>query len=321
MLIAAGVAAGICLVIGLAIWWNTRGSTTAPTDSRAVAAAAPASRASEKNANAANADSPPPSRPADPGTQPLRTGDKSFANSIGLRLAPIPAGEFWMGSPDSERDRYPDEGPRHKVKITRPFHLGIYEVTQEQFQKVMERNPSRTKGAKLPVEFVSWEDASEFCRRLSALPAEREAGRTYRLPTEAEWEYACRAGTETAFNVGDRLSTSDAHFSGDSAIEPENGRTVEVGNYRPNAWGLYDMHGNVWERCADWADPDYYAVSPPSDPPGPAKSPTGERILRGGGYDVAARHCRSANRFVGPPGSAGPNIGFRVACDVVEKKP
>jgi uncharacterized protein (TIGR02996 family) len=252
-----------------------------------------------------------------------------LVNSIGMELALVPAGTFWMGSPEGEPGRYYDEDPRHKAQITRAFYLGVYPVTQAQYQGVTGTNPShfrdRGEGAPLvraidtgnfPVECVSWHDAVELCARLSALPAESSAGRVYRLPTEAEWEYACRAGTTTLFHYGDALSSDLANFDG---TQPEGNvprsrnlkRTCAVGSYPPNVFGLYDMHGNVWEWCHDWFDESYYSHSPARDPAGPAAG--SRRALRGGGWFYGAKTCRSAFRYRYEPHARHYAFGVRVA--------
>ncbi|MDA7492884.1 formylglycine-generating enzyme family protein [bacterium] len=221
------------------------------------------------------------------------------ATSIGMEFKLIPAGKFIMGDASSEDNETP-----HEVTLTKPFKLGVYEVTQEQYEKVMGVNPSKSKGANNPVENVSWEDAIEFCRKLSELPAEKEAGNVYRLPSEAEWEYACRAGTTTKFSFGD-----DESELGDYAWYDDNSdrNTHPVGGKKPNAWGLYDMHGNVWEWCQDWYW-DYPSGSV-TDPRGPRGS---YRVLRGGSWYAPAEYCRSACR-----GRRGPSDrilhGFRVS--------
>jgi formylglycine-generating enzyme required for sulfatase activity len=170
-----------------------------------------------------------------------------------------------------------------------------------------------------PVE-ASWDQAVSFCKKLSELSEEKKAGRVYRLPTEAEWEYACRAGTTTETAFGDTLSSLQANFNGnapfgDAPKGPHLKRTTRVGSYKPNAWGLHDMHGNVWEWCSDWLDDDYYARSPVEDPKGPE---TGKQhVVRGGAYFYTGEHCRSATRS--HPVRAG--IGFRVVCDQEIKDP
>ena len=189
-----------------------------------------------------------------------------------------------------------NQGKQHEVTLTKPFCMGKHEVTQEQWEAVMGKNPSSTKGAKLPVTNVSWEDCQEFIKKLNA-----KTNGGYRLPTEAEWEYACRAGTTTAYSYGDNLTKSDANIDGDSISA--------VGSYKPNAFGLYDMHGNVWEWCEDWyAD---YQAGAVTDPKGPA---TGERrVLRGGSFNFYVWNTRSSFRFNLSPTSRYLFYGFRLA--------
>ncbi len=251
-------------------------------------------------------------------------------NSIGMKLILIPPGEFDMGSTQEEIDQFLSadenrelgevytntiraEAPRHRVRITRPFYLGTYEVTQAEYQRVMGVNPSGLKagGKDAPVEQVSWSDALEFCRNLSDLSEEMAAGREYRLPTDAEWEYACRAGTVSAWHCGDSNTTLQeyAWFNVNAG-----GTTHPVGRLKPNAWGLYDMHGNVWELCADWYSADYYAQSPPNDPRGPSEGSF--RVHRGGTWQNPERDCRSAHRNCDPPDVRYPNLGFRVVCEI-----
>jgi len=222
-----------------------------------------------------------------------------ITNGIGMKLKLIPEGEFMMGSPDDKRC------PRHKVRITKPFYLGVYEVTQAECEKVMGKNPSNFQGADNPVEKVTWEDAAEFCKKLSA-----KEGRTYRLPTEAEWEYACRAGSTTLYSFGD-----DQANLGEYAwyLANSDKKTRPAGEKKPNNWGLCDMHGNVWEWCQDWYDLDYYAVSPTGDPPGPE---TGSlRVYRGGSWDAPAGNCGSSDRYGYVPSYGSIFLGFRVAAD------
>lgn len=239
-------------------------------------------------------------------------------NSVGMRLAFIPPGRFIQGTPNSELLRDPDEGQR-EVFISRGFLLGTTEVTQSQWERVMGSAQSHISnyirrgephlGAHLPMHSVSWTDAMEFCRRIS-----RMEGRTYRLPTEAEWEYAARAGTKTAFNTGrDRLSSREANVSdaGSAFSGP-----LAVGTVgRPNDWGLSDMHGNLWEWCFDWSAP--YESGPVTDPKGPSDDDIGRpdlalKILRGGSWYDEADKARSGNRWA-YTGSVGTSyIGFRV---------
>jgi formylglycine-generating enzyme required for sulfatase activity len=260
---------------------------------------------------------------------------QSVAGPAGMVF--IPAGTFTMGSPESEAERLDWEGPQTVVTLTRGFFMGKHEVTQGEYTDVMGSNPSYfrngtgsfgsggavTDELSHPVEDVSWNDATDYCGRLTE--RERGAGRlpvgyVYRLPTEAEWEYACRAGTTTAFSYGPALRSGMANFYGrleyDSAVgtisNPEGtylGRTTPVGGYAANAWGLYDMHGNVWEWCQDW-----WSLSLPggsvTDPQGPS---TGScRVIRGGGWYGYARYCRSAVRGGNYPAIRYSGIGFRV---------
>jgi len=231
-------------------------------------------------------------------------------NGVMIPLTYVPPGEFTMGSPADEQDREGDEGPQHRVRITRGFHMGVCEVTQEQYEAVMGENPSNFKGSDLPVEQVSWADAVEFCKRLS-----EKCGSAVRLPTEAEWEYACRAGTTTPFSFGETIYTDQANYDGDFAYG--NGRpgedrqkTTPVGSFQANAFGLHDMHGNVWEWCGDWYDAASYAESPTSDPQGPA---AGEfRVIRGGSWSGSPNFCRSADRAWLDPSLRYLINGFRV---------
>ena len=266
---------------------------------------------------------------------PAAKPETVIMNSIGMKLAAIPAGEFLMGSPESDRDANDDEKPQHSVKITRPFFMGVYEVTQGEYEKIMGTNPSAfSKTGKeqekvvgldtgrFPIEYVRWSEAVDFCKKLSELPGEKAAGRIYRLPTEAEWEYACRAGTTTAFHLGDSLSSTQANFNGDlpspgAEKGPFLGRPAPVGSYEPNAFGLFDMHGNVWEWCADTYHSDYYAKSPAADPLDTEQS--SDRVVRGGSWGSDAMNCRSTYRYNVLPVYRYQSRGFRVAVTVGEK--
>lgn len=236
-------------------------------------------------------------------------------NSIGMKFVLIHSGSFTMGTPDSEVDREANED-LHKVKLTKPFYLGVYEVTQAQFVKVMGKNPSRYQPeatgvedtSNFPVDSLSWADAIAYCEALSALPEERNAGRRYRLPTEAEWEYACRADTQTAFSFGD-----DPSLLGEYAWYSENSeeRSHPVGEKKPNPWGLYDMHGNAQELCWDWYGKH---LTDATDPTGPTMEELIEehRCRRGGAWYFEASECRSGARSSWPPDGRPAIHGLRV---------
>ncbi|MDB4622040.1 formylglycine-generating enzyme family protein, partial [Rubripirellula sp.] len=223
-------------------------------------------------------------------------------NSIGMKLKSLPPGKFMMGDANGDIDETP-----HEVTLTQSFQMGIYEVTQAEYARVMGigNNLSNFTGGNNPVDNVSWEDAVDFCRKLSELPAEKAAGRVYRLPTEAEWEYACRAGTTTKYSFGDDSSELGdyAWFDGNSGR-----RTHPVGGKKPNAWGLYDMHGNIFEWCQDWCGS--YPGHAVTNPSGPTSGSS--RVYRGGSWDYAAEGCRSAIRFWDYPSFRDYNGGFRV---------
>ena len=265
-------------------------------------------------------------------------------NSIGMKLVLIPPGEFQMGSPkeliaeelkangDDQwyKPHLPDEGPQHRVRITRPFWLGVTDVTQGEYQRVMGANPSEfsatgqhkdqvrgqdTKG--FPVEHVSWDDLVNFCRKLSNLPEEKAAGHTYRLPSEAQWEYACRAGNAGRWCFSAQPDPSpvavEEKLLGEYAWCGGNAdhMTHASGQKRANAWGLHDMYGNVWQWCQDWYDGGYYAHSPIDDPMGPATG--SDRVNRGGSWIHPAAQCRSAIRDHVGPGVRDGDLGFRVS--------
>lgn len=232
-------------------------------------------------------------------------------NGVKFEFVSIPAGKFKMGSPDTEVGRNEDEETQHEVTVS-GFFMGKYEVTQAQWKAVMgiDNNPSKFKGDNRPVENVSWNKAQEFITKLN-----KQTGKTYRLPTEAEWEYACRAGTETVFNTGKNITTDQANYDGQYpyADYPKGMYrecTTDAGTFEPNAWGLYDMHGNVWEWCSDWYEEEYYTNSPDTDPKGPA---SGEfRVIRGGSWFSGAVMCRSARRYSQYPTNTKNYLGFRL---------
>jgi formylglycine-generating enzyme required for sulfatase activity/serine/threonine protein kinase len=272
--------------------------------------------------------------------------EKVIKNSLGMQMVLIPKGKFTMGSPRDEAGRFENEEDAHEVEITRPFYLGKYEVTRGEFAAFVKATGYRTEAEKdgkggwgldskrswlqkpeftwrktsweqtdqHPVVNVSWNDAVAFCDWLS-----KKEGKKYRLPTEAEWEYACRAGTKTRFYSGDDAeSLATAGNVADASAKDKLPRgsptafTAPVGKLKANAFGLYDMHGNAWEWCQDWHSNDYYKHSPPQDPQGPSSGT--ERVIRGGSFYEVARFCRAANRRENAPSSRFGNIGFRVAC-------
>jgi formylglycine-generating enzyme required for sulfatase activity len=276
---------------------------------------------------------------------------KDETNSLGMAFVLVPAGKFTRGSPESEPDRQEEEGPPHEVTLTRPFYLGRHEVTVAAFRRFVEeagyqtqaerdgaggwgydareqkfvgrhpaytwRNPGYDQTDAHPVINVSWYDAVAFCEWLS-----KKEGRRYELPTEAEWEYACRAGTTTRFSTGDDPASlqgvanlADAAFLGKfpaasyavgwNDSEPF---AAPVGRYKPNPWGIYDLHGNVWEWCADWFE--RYTARAVTDPTG---GPPGEhKVLRGGAYSVDPKQCRCADRYRSSPAGRNNYYGFRV---------
>lgn len=251
--------------------------------------------------NAAGAADADPPRPAARG---------GFTNSVGMRLVEIPAGEFTMGDKEWHYNQ------PHQVRITKPFHLGATLVTQKQYETVMGKNPSTHKEgdpAALPVDTISWNAAREFCAKLNELPEERRAGRTYRLPTEAEWEYACRAGTNTKYWYGNDRDTTKMNC-GESKI----GRPTPVDRHPANPWGLHDMHGNLYQPCIDAYDVEQFPHHLPADDP---VRPEGtHRVFRGGAYSDIPRRCQAAFRgrnetMIGPQ-LARIYFGLRVACDV-----
>jgi formylglycine-generating enzyme required for sulfatase activity len=243
------------------------------------------------------------------------------SNSLGMEFVLIPAGMFMMGCAEGDTECQPDERPPHPVQISEAFYLGRFEVTQGQWVKVMGENPSQTQGNGHPVENVSWDDAQEFIRRLNAL----EGTDKYRLPTEAEWEYAARAGTATKFPFSEAEAPDYAWYWDNAAYG-----THPVGAKQPNPWGLHDMAGNVWEWVQDWYGEGFYAASL-ADAPGllklknkdpfatqKARDPAGpaggaSRVLRGGSWGNGSRYLRPGHRNAYAPDTRRPNIGFRLA--------
>jgi formylglycine-generating enzyme required for sulfatase activity len=250
---------------------------------------------------------------------------EQLGQEIEIDMILVPGGKFLMGSPETEAKRYDSESPQHPVTI-KSFLLGRYPVTQEQWQIVAETykhvnikdlnpQPSEFTGAERPVENVNWYEAKEYCDRLA-----NHTKRPYRLPTEAEWEYACRAGTTTPFYFGSTLSTELANYDGNytygNGVEGEyREQSTPVDNFKiANAWGLSDMHGNVWEWCEDhWHD--NYNSAPENGSPWLTDDVETARILRGGSWDFYPQSCRSAYRYFINPAGRGNFIGFRLACE------
>ncbi|HRR09965.1 MAG TPA: SUMF1/EgtB/PvdO family nonheme iron enzyme [Rhodothermales bacterium] len=247
---------------------------------------------------------PPPTAPA----LPIAAGQSQFTNSIGMKFVKIAAGSFMMGSPESDKDAHSDEKPQHRVRITKDFYVGQYEVTQAEWEAVMGSNPSHFKGATRPVERVSWEEAQAFIQKLN----EKEGTSSYRLLTEAEWEYAARAGSTTRYSWGNEIGVNKANCDG-CGSRWDNKETAPVGSFAANAWGLYDMHGNVWEWVQDWYQSDYYGKSPSSDPSNLTQNSNTFRVLRGGSWFFIPRDLRAANRGIAHPTYRGYDIGFRLA--------
>jgi formylglycine-generating enzyme required for sulfatase activity len=229
-----------------------------------------------------------------------KTTTLDLGRGVTMEFVLIPAGSFVMGSDENTGEG--DESPAHRVTITRPFYLGKTEVTQEQWTAVMGTNPSALRGAQLPVDNVSWNDCQRFLAQLGA-----KTGRKFALPTEAQWEYACRAGTTTPWSFGASEGAAPAHAW---LAENASGAAHPVGTKPPNAWGLHDMHGNVWEWCADWYAKHTYDDKNTVDPAGPAAA-TGSRVLRGGAWGDAPDGVRSAVRNCLGPAETHDGIGFR----------
>ena len=234
----------------------------------------------------------------DPGKMPETT-----INSIGIEFVLIPSGSFRMGGDKKLEQAEDHETPRHLVKFSQAFFIGKYEVTQAQWSAIMDNNPSEFKDDTRPVERVSWKDVQAFILKLNT----KEETNTYRLPTEAEWEYTARAGSESSYTFGSDTSilSQYAWYRNNSG-----GETHPVGQLNPNAWGLYDMHGNVHEWCQDWFDRKYYSQSPSNTPSGPS---TGlAKVLRGGDWGSEDWYCRCASRSLSLPDRCSNRLGFRL---------
>jgi formylglycine-generating enzyme required for sulfatase activity len=235
-----------------------------------------------------------------------RPGGKTLILTLGkgvkMKFVRIPAGKFMMSLPAKEKPRRQSKGPQREVTISKAFYMGVTEVTQEQYQSVMDRNLSKFKDPHNPVEMVSWNDATAFCTVLS-----KKTGRAAGLPTEAQWEYACRAGTKTRFSFGDEDKGLDAH----GWCKPNSDdKTHPVGQKKPNAFGLYDMHGNIWEWCRDFYDGGGDAKAKNLDPEN--KLAAKPRVLRGGSWVSTPGYCSAASRYWNTTGNRSPSVGFRV---------
>lgn len=246
-----------------------------------------------------------------------------LGNGVKMDFVLIPAADFYMGSPSVEEGRDDDEGPAHHVKITKPFYMAKFEVTQKQYKTVFGENTVwankefKFKGDNLPVENAKWLEVERFLKKMS-----EQTGQKLRFPTEAEWEFACRAGTETPFYTGKTISSDGANYEasrvygiGEKGLNME--KTVDVGSYKPNPFGLYDMHGNVWEWCNDWYGKTYYTESVTDDPPGPVSGK--ERVVRGGSWKNWPKNCRSADRQSLDPDKERDNIGIRPVLELPVK--
>jgi formylglycine-generating enzyme required for sulfatase activity/predicted Ser/Thr protein kinase len=266
-----------------------------------------------KNERPVASSNPANEKPAPSATPPTGSAPKAIKNAIGMEFVLVPAGKFQMGSPKTEAKRSSDEGPQHEVTIGAPFYLGKYEVTQGEWAAVMGNNPSYFKGDdRLPVENVSWNDCQEFITRLNA----RKDGYVYRLPSEAEWEYACRAGTTTPFSFGKTLTTVQANYNGnypygDGPQGEYRNKTTRVGSFPANAWGLCDMHGNVWEWCQDGWHENYDGA--PTDGSAWEVGSDNLRVVRGGSWGDLAFNCRAANRDRFAPDGRSFSVGVRLA--------
>jgi formylglycine-generating enzyme required for sulfatase activity len=343
------IGVGVLLLVAFMFWVDSGGSNNAPeTTSSEIQQTAPDSTAEVTNttfetpttttttltteAKEEKAKAPPPTPIPEPVKEsptattpipepvkesPTVTNPKpepvkespTAADPFAAQMVLIQGGTFMMGSPESEADRSNNEY-QHQVSVS-SFKMSKYEVTQAQWEAIMGNNPGYFKGcAQCPVENVSWDDIQDFLQRLNA-----KTGKNYRLPTEAEWEYAARGGTSTPFYTGNCLSTDQANYDGNYPYQTcakgkYRGKTTPVGSYAPNKYGLYDLHGNVWEWCSDWYGKDYYNNSPANNPKGPSTGSS--RVLRGGSWGNDARYCRSAIRNRSSPSYRIDYDGFRL---------
>ena len=253
-----------------------------------------------------------PKEAADKAKSPPKELTVDLGKGVKLEMVLIPAGEFIMGSQNEEREAS-GESPQHRVRMAKPFYLGKHLVTQEQWRVLMGNNPSDFEGPRNPVSQVSWDSCQAFLTMLNEKGLSPR-GMSFRLPTEAQWEYACRAGSTTRYCFGDKESELGEYgwYSENSGGKPH-----PIGGKTANAWGLYDMHGNMCEWCADWYDAGYYSKSPKYDPTGAAIG--SDRVVRGGHWNYGASECRSAGRLGYAPRI--PFVGFRVALTPADEVP
>ncbi len=281
--------------------------------------------AASRSGDVLHADAVVTSKPRQPAPARVPAREQTFRDRLksgadGPLMVVIPAGRFRMGSPANEAERTDYEGPQHEVRIAAPFAMGVYAVTFEDYERFCDdtkigkpEDQGWGRGSR-PVINVSWEAARDYCAWLG-----EQTGRAYRLPSEAEWEYACRAGTDTPFHFGPRITTDQANFDGNftyhgSAKGEFRGQTVPVGSFPPNAFGLYDMHGNVWEWCQDTWHDSYKGA--PSDGSAWGRGEKESRVVRGGSWRDFPRFCRAAAPRRGPPGARYGFIGFRCAAPI-----
>ena len=234
----------------------------------------------------------------------------AYLNRVGIGFSRIEPGGFMMGSPPDEPDRVGGES-RHYVTLTKPFLMGRTLVSQAHYRRVMKVNPSQFPYDELPVDSVTWDEAVAFCQRLSEMD-----GRSYRLPTEAEWEYACRAGSDTPFWWGHTIHPGQANYDGRCAynggkLGKFRSRTSPVDRFAPNPWGLHDMHGNLWQWCSDWFGK--YDTDKNTDPRGALRGT--HRVVRGGSWQHTPRRARAAARGQEEPATRSQTIGFRIVCE------
>ena len=276
---------------------------------------------------AASVPEPPSAEQTETASSPLQAHGagapkETLANSIGMEFVLIPAGEFVMGMPDRGNNHAPPECPPHRVRISRAFFLGRCEVTRGEYSRIMGQTTgdlhpavdSDPQSDQFPVTGITWDEAARFCERLTALEAEQDAGRRYRLPTEAEWEYACRSGSSEPYDWSPQRRPGDQTGEAAGILPPL--PLASVGSYPANRFGLHDMRGNAWEWTADWFERDYYLHSPMIDPPGPADGFL--KVVRGGDWRFVGEPCQIDYSML-PPWKGNSFVGFRVACEVSDR--